>query len=72
MATFASSRDKINLHSASSPNRSHATDEFRTCHLKLIHFSGPDYRPIALYRQNAPTSSTILLNHNALIGLHTQ
>ena len=72
MAAFALSRAKINLHSASSPNRSHTTDEFRTCLLKLIHFSGPDYRPIAFYRQNAPTSSTILPNHNVLIGLHIQ
>ncbi len=72
MATFSPSRNKINLHSASSPKCSYASDEFRTCHLILSHFSGPNYRPIALYRQNAPTSSTILLNHNALIGLHTQ
>ena len=48
MATFALSRAKINLHSASSPNRSHTTDEFRTCHLRLFHFSGPNYRPTAL------------------------
>ena len=72
MATFASSRDKINLYSASSTQCSHTTDEFRTCHLRLFHFSGPNYRPIAPYRQNAPRSSTILPNHNALIGLHTQ